>query len=365
MVHQAWLTGIQALQLIGIGPSLLLLSFLILALEDPRKAIAPLLFLLSLSAGFFTVLVPLLEWQETGWQHVAMQVAMEAFPACSFLLMMQFLRGKMPSFIFWLILLPPLMGSAALIYVAQLSEGDICVTTGKTLTCLSNTDLHSIYMVVIGGVIMLLMMMEIIRSRSFFTFKSSSLRDQYWMIIALVVLTVTLLAIELVKLNEAVEPMQAVWASTMTRLAFVFLMFASFFRIFGGQFAIDMSKVPTAERLLTSQDQAVAARIEAMLQDEKIYREMGMSRVQLAERLSVSESRLSHIINRYFGHNFNILLNQRRVEEAKERLLKEQKTQVTVIAFEVGFNSIATFNRVFKDIVGLSPSEWRNKGSNQ
>jgi AraC-like DNA-binding protein len=360
MINQAWLTGIQALQLIGIGPSLLLLSFLALALKEPLKSIAPFLFLLSLSAGFFTVLVPLLEWPATGWQHTALQVVMEAFPACAFLLMMQFLRGALPTGIFWLILLPPLMGSGALIYLSQITEGDICVTVGKNLTCVSNVDLHSIYMVVIGGVIMLLMMMEIIRSRFFFN-KQPGQRDQYWLIIALVVLTVALLSAELLRLMQAVKAMDAIWMSTMTRLAFVFLMFTSFFRVFGGQFTVDVEKVPTAERILTGNERSVAARLESLLQEEKLYREMGLNRLQLAERLGVSESRLSHIVNRYFGHNLNLLLNQRRVEEARERLVAEPKTQITVIAFEVGFNSIATFNRVFKEIVGVSPSEWRSR----
>ncbi len=139
-------------------------------------------------------------------------------------------------------------------------------------------------------------------------------------------------------------------------------MFASFFRTFmGGQYAIAMERVPTAERLLSNNDTLIATQIETLLTQEKLYQEMGLTRTQLAEKLSVSESRLSHIINAHFGCNFNILLNKRRVAEAKERLSHEPKTQITVIAFEVGFNSIATFNRVFKEIVGISPSEWRTQ----
>lgn len=357
---QAWLTGVQALQLIGIGPSLLLISFLLLALKDPLNAIAPLLFLLSLSAGFFAALIPLLEWENTGWQYLALRLAMEAFPACAFLLMMQFLRGFIPTPIFWMVLLLPLLGGGAMIYVAQISQGDLCITTGQNVTCFSNQVLHSLYMVISGGVIMLLMMMEIIRSRSFLSHQSAELRDQYWLIISLILLTVTLLAVELLLLTGTLELLQGVWISTLTRLAFVFLMFASFFRIFGGQFAINIARVPTAGKLLTSQDQLIVNQLEALLQEERVYREMGLNRQQLAERLSISESRLSHIINRYFGHNLNILLNQRRVDEAKQRLVNEPKSQITVIAFEVGFNSIATFNRVFKEITGISPSEWRS-----
>lgn len=362
MINQAWLTGIQALQLLGIGPCLLLLAFLILALKEPLKSIAPFLFLLSLSAGFLTVLSPLLDWTYASWQHDVIIMMMEAFPACAFLLMIQFLRNQLPPMLYWLILLLPLLGSGSLIYLSQITDGDICISNSGIITCLTNSDIHSIYMIITGGITMLLMMTEIMRRRSNLAISAASVgrqRDQYWLILSLVVLTVILLIIELMQMMDRLELMQAIWTSTMTRLGFVFLMFASFFRTFGGQFAIDMSKVPTAQRLLSSQDTIIATQIDGLLTDEKLYREMGLSRAQLAEKLAVSESRLSHIINRYFGCNFNILLNQRRVREAQERLLNEPKTQITVIAFEVGFNSIATFNRVFKEITGMSPSEWR------
>jgi AraC-like DNA-binding protein len=362
MMNQAWITGIQALQLFGIGPCLLLFSVLLLALEKPMKAIAPLLFLLSLSAGFFTVLSPLLDWQYEGWQHNAMILIMEAFPACAFLLLIQFLYNRVPSPIHWLILLMPLMGSGALIYLAQIAGGEICLTNAQgNISCLSNQEIHALYMVITGGISMLLMMTEINKSRTQLLPLTlvGRQRDQYWLIISLVVLTVLLLVIALLQLMGNVQWIEAVWASTMTRLAFVFLMFASFFRIFGKQFVIDVEKVPTAQRLLSDKDNGIARKIEALLAEDKLYREMGLTRTQLAEKLGISESRLSNIINRYFGCNFNILVNQRRVTEAQRRLTEEPKTQITVIAFDVGFNSIATFNRVFKEVAGKSPSEWR------
>lgn len=362
-MNQAWLTGIQALQLLGIGPCILLFSVLLLALKEPRKAIAPLLFLISLTAGFVSVLSPLLEWQQESWQHHTLILLTEAFAACAFVLMLQFLRNQVPPITYWLILLLPLLGSGALIYISQITGGEICLSQSSGISCLTNQDIHTVYMVVAGGISMLLMMVEVHKSRTQLlplTLKGAR-RDQYWLIISLVLLTVILLGIALMQLADQLTPLQSIWASTITRLCFVFLMFTSFFRVFSGQFALDMEKVPTAERLLSDGDTAHAAQIEKMLSDEKLYREMALTRTQLAEKLGVSESRLSNIINRYFGCNFNMLLNQRRVEEAKTRLTNEPKTQITVIAFEVGFNSIATFNRVFKEVTGKSPSEWRGE----
>ena len=48
--------------------------------------------------------------------------------------------------------------------------------------------------------------------------------------------------------------------------------------------------------------------------------------------------------------------------EAKARLAAET-TPVTVIAFEVGFSSIPSFNRVFRQFCDMSPSEWRQRNA--
>jgi AraC-like DNA-binding protein len=109
-------------------------------------------------------------------------------------------------------------------------------------------------------------------------------------------------------------------------------------------------------------DMALAEDVKKLLAQEKIYRTMELSREMLAKKLAVTENRLSRVINHYFSQNFNMLVNQYRIEEAKERLLREE-TAVTTIAFEVGFNSIPSFNRVFKQATGISPSEFRSKKS--
>ena len=75
--------------------------------------------------------------------------------------------------------------------------------------------------------------------------------------------------------------------------------------------------------------------------------------------MGTNEQTISRLINSHFKKSFTDLVNHYRVEEAKQRLLSEE-TAITVIAFEVGFNSIASFNRVFKEKVGSSPSEFRS-----
>ena len=58
------------------------------------------------------------------------------------------------------------------------------------------------------------------------------------------------------------------------------------------------------------------------------------------------------------GMTFTQYLSQRRVEMAME-LLSATRMPVTQVALQCGFNSIATFNRVFRDVKGCTPTQYR------
>ena len=56
--------------------------------------------------------------------------------------------------------------------------------------------------------------------------------------------------------------------------------------------------------------------------------------------------------------SFPQLLNEKRVETAKTLLL-DTDASIKIVAQEVGFNSLPSFNRVFKEVEGQSPSSYR------
>ncbi len=60
------------------------------------------------------------------------------------------------------------------------------------------------------------------------------------------------------------------------------------------------------------------------------------------------------------GKTFSEFLNEYRVNEVKEKLKTEDRSLQTIlaIALDSGFNSKASFNRVFKKHTGLTPSEY-------
>ena len=93
-----------------------------------------------------------------------------------------------------------------------------------------------------------------------------------------------------------------------------------------------------------------------------IHRESGLTIGGLAERLGVPEHRLRSLINQRLGYrNFSAFLNHHRIADAKVWLADPAKVDLPVltIAMDLGYGSLAPFNRAFREDAGQSPSEFR------
>jgi AraC-like DNA-binding protein len=98
---------------------------------------------------------------------------------------------------------------------------------------------------------------------------------------------------------------------------------------------------------------------------EKPYIQQDLNLKKLAKHLSVSPDYLSEIINNKLKVSFIDFVNTYRVEEFKEKLKNRKNRDKTIIeiAFESGFNSKATFNRVFRNKANMTPTEYKNSVS--
>lgn len=81
---------------------------------------------------------------------------------------------------------------------------------------------------------------------------------------------------------------------------------------------------------------------------------------EVAEQIYVSQWHLSKLLNKYKKKSFSDILNQIRLEHAKE-LLRDPALRIGDIAEQVGFMDIAHFSRVFKKHEGISANEYRNR----
>lgn len=103
-------------------------------------------------------------------------------------------------------------------------------------------------------------------------------------------------------------------------------------------------------------------RLTYMFQVEKIYRNGRMTLDSLSERLGLQPHQLSGIVNNRMGRSFTELVADYRVDEVKKRLSDPDETaNILNIAYDAGFGTKASFNRIFKDRTGLTPSEFRRK----
>ena len=81
----------------------------------------------------------------------------------------------------------------------------------------------------------------------------------------------------------------------------------------------------------------------------------------LARIAYVSEAHFIRTFRATFGETPHRYLQRRRVERAMF-LLRSTSRSVTEICLETGFNSLGTFSRTFADIVGESPTAYRERG---
>ncbi|WP_323760595.1 AraC family transcriptional regulator [Maricaulis sp.] len=118
---------------------------------------------------------------------------------------------------------------------------------------------------------------------------------------------------------------------------------------------------PSAESVASGRDWvAEARRLRARVQAEAWHLEPRLTARELARRVGTNESYLSRTVNQGAGVNFNRFINEIRVAHVREKLAAgEGAHDMLALALDSGFNSKATFNRVFKDITGQTPARVR------
>lgn len=100
--------------------------------------------------------------------------------------------------------------------------------------------------------------------------------------------------------------------------------------------------------------------ILSVLSEKKIFLDSELTLSKMSQQLALSPGLASATINQLLGKTFRSLVNEYRVKEVKIRLLDPAYKHLSLlgIAFECGFNSEASFYRIFKAEVGCSPKEY-------
>ena len=101
-------------------------------------------------------------------------------------------------------------------------------------------------------------------------------------------------------------------------------------------------------------------RLKHLMNDEKSFIEPDLTLSDLAARLEIHPNYLSQVINEIEGVNFYDYINSLRINEFKRlvALPENQKYTLLALAYDSGFNSKSSFNRFFKKVNEVSPSEY-------
>ncbi len=98
-----------------------------------------------------------------------------------------------------------------------------------------------------------------------------------------------------------------------------------------------------------------------LMKEEKPYLNGELSILDLTARLNIPRHYLTQILNEKLHKNFYAFINEYRVKEVIKRMKDPafKHFKLLALALESGFNSKSSFNNIFKNYTGYTPSEYR------
>jgi AraC-like DNA-binding protein len=125
----------------------------------------------------------------------------------------------------------------------------------------------------------------------------------------------------------------------------------------------DVKKKAIASQLSDHIVSATATSLKKVMETDKIYLNPILNLEMVAAQTGIPAKTISGVLNQHLQQNFAEWVNSYRIAEFKQRAHQERLEQLTIsaIASECGFSSQATFQRIFKQYLGMTPSEYLKK----
>ncbi len=123
--------------------------------------------------------------------------------------------------------------------------------------------------------------------------------------------------------------------------------------------------IESNSNILNIEQTRIVEQIQKAMIEDKVFLNPKLNIYELSNMLNVPQKRVSTVINQHFKMSFRDFVNKYRLEEVKFKLdhLDYKNMSILGIALDSGFNSEASFYRIFKKDTGFSPKEFIQRKS--
>jgi len=107
---------------------------------------------------------------------------------------------------------------------------------------------------------------------------------------------------------------------------------------------------------------SIYEKLEKLMETQQLYLQPSLSLKELSQKSKIPQHHITQTLNDYASINFYDYINAYRINMFKQKIQQGDAENFSLlgIAFDCGFNSKSSFNRIFKKTTGQSPSEYKN-----
>ena len=128
----------------------------------------------------------------------------------------------------------------------------------------------------------------------------------------------------------------------------------------GGDAAGDAAADGADGDAATDEDAALFAAIDRQIDEGQLFLDPNFGRDSICRLTGLSKERVGQLIKRYGGvGNLQVYVNRKRAAYAKGLMRSHVNYTMEAIANECGIGNLSTFYRIFKQVFGVSPAEFR------
>ena len=110
------------------------------------------------------------------------------------------------------------------------------------------------------------------------------------------------------------------------------------------------------------EDRRLYVEMDKQVTRDRLFLKPGLGRDDLMRLIGVDKNRFGKMMSKYSdASNTSVYINMKRVEYGAKLLLEQPEYTIATIASECGMSNTVTFNRTFKEVYNMTPSEYRDK----